>query len=221
MPQSFTPKDIIEPGKEREWASALGGLDWDKTAIVFTKRTFVEFLRYAGTTVDPNWGNVSKLPRYAQFGTLRNEDGSIVDFTAAAAPKETTSDFAPPGTSDFKPSRRVTSPPGGKESISIFSEQAQEEYVPPPPRAPRKLAAMQETPLEEEVTEQVAGLSVQKQQQQQQPPAEEEQPAEPPKKAPEPDTSIWGSSSDQPSSFRPTRRVREGPGGHDSLAGLI
>lgn len=217
MPQNFTPKDIIEPGKEKEWASALGGLDWDKTAIVFTKRTFVEFLRYAGTTVDPNWGNVSKLPRYAQFGTLTNEDGSVVDFAAAAAPKETaSSDFSSQGASDFKPSRRVTSPPGGKESISIFSEQGQEEYVPPPPRAPRKLAAMQETPWDE-VTEQVAELKIQKQQ----PPEEEEQPAPPPQKAPEPDTSIWGSSSDQASSFRPTRRVREGPGGHDSLAGLI
>lgn len=57
---AYTVKEIIDPGKEREWASEIGmqrsidlvacrvanislsgGLDWDRTQIVFTKRTLV------------------------------------------------------------------------------------------------------------------------------------------------------------------------------------
>ena len=56
-------------------------LDWDSTSIVFTKRSLIEFLkqvsltseplhvgltsngRYTGTTVDPNFTNIQKLPR--------------------------------------------------------------------------------------------------------------------------------------------------------------
>ncbi|KZV80727.1 hypothetical protein EXIGLDRAFT_845322 [Exidia glandulosa HHB12029] len=187
--QTYTPKEVVDPAKERDWAYALGCLDWDNTAIVFTKRSFVEFLRYQGTTIDPNWGNVSKLPRYAQFGTIADADGTPATFAPAGEkkdPSRTTATGAESGasTSDYKPSRRVTSPPGGKETNSIFSEQ--EPVVAPPPRAPRKLASMQETPRDE-VEEEVV--------------------------APAP-------QSDQPA-FKPTRRVREAPGGHDSLKDLI
>ena len=95
----FTPTDVVDMSKEKDWASSLGKLmscrtckathngrivsigmmDWDTTRIVFTKRTLIEFLRYAmslihssrcstfairytGTTVDTNFTNISKLP---------------------------------------------------------------------------------------------------------------------------------------------------------------
>ena len=61
---SFTPSNVIDMSKEKEWASSLGQwdepvlkealhksfyqtgmMDWDNTRIVFTKRTLIEFLR--------------------------------------------------------------------------------------------------------------------------------------------------------------------------------
>lgn len=70
---------------ESRWISyisymyATGMMDWDDTSIVFTKRSLIQFLKYAfstlalaslanlfwrytGTTVDTNFQNISKLP---------------------------------------------------------------------------------------------------------------------------------------------------------------
>ncbi|KAJ3519901.1 hypothetical protein NM688_g9235 [Phlebia brevispora] len=85
MSASFTPSDVVDMSKERDWASSLGMMDWDTTRIVFTKRTLIEFLRYTGTTVDTNFQNISKLPRYATFGKISGDVPSAPAATSAAA----------------------------------------------------------------------------------------------------------------------------------------
>lgn len=58
----YTPSEVVDMSKERDWAAALGVcsllgvwhvihsytagmLDWDSTSIVFTKRSLLEFLK--------------------------------------------------------------------------------------------------------------------------------------------------------------------------------
>jgi hypothetical protein len=68
----------------------------------------------------------------------------------------------------------------------------------PPPKTPplRQLAAMQETPRDE---------------------VQDPDELIPPPKSKAGETDVWGNPVEQ-ATFKPTRRVREGPGGHDSLA---
>ena len=110
--------------------------------------------RYTGTTVDPNFTNIQKLPRaskswlplfsnlqlshgragYAQFGKLSGDadvgQGSTATTTASSA---STSQAAP--ATDFKPTRRVREPPGGSHS-NIFQYDGEDDalaYAPPKP----------------------------------------------------------------------------------------
>ncbi|KAF7984066.1 hypothetical protein HWV62_17616 [Athelia sp. TMB] len=98
---TFTPSATFDPTKEKDWQANLGMLDWDTTKIVFTKRSLLEFLKSTGTTVDPNFTNLSKLPRkhindrslrdysradslgFATFGRLSS--GSLADTQDPAA----------------------------------------------------------------------------------------------------------------------------------------
>lgn len=136
----------------------LGMLDWDNTNIVFTKRSLVEFLKYTGTTVDPGFSNIQKLPRYAKFGkltsteeeppeiatspTVSSSGGSRLlaeEFTddalstapplAVTQPDQTSSPGSP---DDFKPTRRIRTLPGGHDSIgNLFGgELPQTQFIP-------------------------------------------------------------------------------------------
>ena len=93
IPRSATgPPNLVCPTVFHALFSPLtskipGMLDWDNTNIVFTKRSLIEFLKYAmlmdhhasfanllwrytGTTVDTNFQNVSKLPRLSSVYLL-------------------------------------------------------------------------------------------------------------------------------------------------------
>ncbi|KAI6006025.1 hypothetical protein EDD15DRAFT_701463 [Pisolithus albus] len=83
--------------REKDWPLNLGMLDWDSTKIVFTKRSLVEFLKYAGVTVDPGFTNIQKLPRYAKFGKLTAEEVGV------AGAEET----SPPAVIETTPNRRL------------------------------------------------------------------------------------------------------------------
>jgi len=105
----FIPSEGFDTSQERDWAATLGVLDWDKTSVVFTKRDLVEFLRHVGVTVDTDWRNISRLPRYASIGRF---DGPL---PAADEKKDTASASLVPESNSppvqaaggFKPSRRV------------------------------------------------------------------------------------------------------------------
>ncbi|KAF9459551.1 hypothetical protein BDZ94DRAFT_1005173 [Collybia nuda] len=128
MSSSFTPSGVVDMTKEKDWPANLGMLDWDSTSIVFTKRSLMEFLKYAGTTVDPNFTNIAKLPRYAKFD-------------APAGPLN-----------DFKPSRRVRMVPGGPHS-NIFDFDTDDDALslaPLRPATPDKTPPAPAVALEEE-----------------------------------------------------------------------
>jgi len=144
--------------------------------IVMTKRQLIDFLKYTGTTVDTNWSNCNKLPRYAAFCKLDGEleSASGEGTKAPAAAQEESGSVG-----GFKPTRRVREAPGGKSNIS-FGDDVEEETP-----APSRKAVFEEA-AESAPTE---GQS--------KPAAGDEVPNLP--------------------GFKPSRRVRETPGGQGSL----
>ncbi|KAG2358697.1 hypothetical protein BDR07DRAFT_1611766 [Suillus spraguei] len=159
MTSKFTPSQVVDMSKEKDWSMNLGMLDWDNTNIVFTKRSLVEFLKYTGTTVDPGFSNIQKLPRYAKFGKLMSTEEEppetatnpttsslesnrllaeeFTDDALSTAPPPPTAtqpvQSSPPGSpGDFKPTRRVRTQPGGHDSIgNLFGgEPPQAQFIP-------------------------------------------------------------------------------------------
>ncbi|KII88782.1 hypothetical protein PLICRDRAFT_699095 [Plicaturopsis crispa FD-325 SS-3] len=189
MSSTFTPSDIMDPAKERDWGANLGMLDWDSTRIVFTKRQLIEFLKYTGTTVDTNFSNISKLPRYAQFGKLS---------TAAAAPAPT-------------PAAATTSPTLSSAGSGVFKSSTNEIFfeadddalatAPPPPTAPVEEPAQTRAP-EASSPDSSGG----------------EKPSRRVRTTPGGPSSLGSLWDAEPEEFKPTRRVRQGPGGKDSIS---
>ncbi|CAL1703714.1 unnamed protein product [Somion occarium] len=188
---TFTPSDAIDMSKEKDWAANLGMLDWDTTRIVFTKRSLIEFLKYTGTTVDTNYSNIQKLPRYAKFGKITGGEevsGAQTASSSSEAPANQTSDNA------FKPSRRVRTAPGG-ETHNIFGSYEDDDVLSTAPS--RGAPAEQVTPPEESKT------------------------SEPERARTTTSRSPWEQSEPEKPVFKPSRRVREMPGGRDSIADLL
>ncbi|KAI0713384.1 hypothetical protein C8Q76DRAFT_460269 [Earliella scabrosa] len=193
---SYTPSDAIDPSKERDWPAQLGMLDWDSTSIVFTKRSLLEFLKYAGVTVDPNFTNIGKLPRYAKFGKLSGDTSVAKDSGSAGSSAASASAPA----ADFKPTRRVREPPGGAHA-NIFQHDVDDDALagaPPKEPAPAEATASPSSPPDAEANE------------------ESQMPQS---KSRGGVAGLWD-EPDKPA-FKPTRRVREIPGGKDSISGLF
>ncbi|KAF9476603.1 hypothetical protein BDN70DRAFT_934923 [Pholiota conissans] len=211
MSSTFTPSNVIDMSKERDWPANLGMLDWDSTGIVFTKRSLIEFLKYTGTTVDTNFSNISKLPRYAKFGRLsENSSNTSAENAESDAP-------IPPG-NDFIPSRRVRTVPGGPHT-NIFASGDEGDALALAP--PRGTVAQDAAPINPSTA---AGEA-------QQVDEEEEsginfpssnKPTRRVRENPGGSSSLsnfW--DSEEPTDFKPTRRVRQGPGGHDSISEIF
>jgi len=179
--QTFTPSgpEVVDMTKEKDWVQNLGMLDWDATQIMFTKRSLLEFLKYVGVSVDPNYTNIAKLPRYVKFGKLsaNESDPQTSDVPSSEINDSNGLPGADAGAEDFRPSRRVRTEPGGQSS-GIFEE----EIIQP--------ALLSAPPLEQDKVQD--------------------------KVVPEGDVQAEGGN---PSSYRPSRRVRTAPGGKDSLSG--
>ncbi|RPD65770.1 hypothetical protein L226DRAFT_529919 [Lentinus tigrinus ALCF2SS1-7] len=200
---TFTPSDAVNHSNERDWPAQLGMLDWDSTNIVFTKRSLLEFLKYVGVTVDPNFTNIQKLPRYAQFGKLSG--GTDIGQSSAAAPTTASSPSVP--ASDFKPTRRVREPPGGSHS-NIFQYGGDDESD-ALAAAPSK--SSQEPPTAVSVPASTEESKTQSEETNYQPKS---------KRTTSGVAGLWD-PADETEVFIPTRRVREMPGGKDSISGLF
>ncbi|KAF8527048.1 hypothetical protein JB92DRAFT_2868614 [Gautieria morchelliformis] len=210
MPSSYTPSQTFKEGSEKEWPSKLGALDWDFTRIVFTKRTLIEFLRYTGTSVDPNLHNIAKLPRYADFGSLEEEGDAAVPGISRASHAETLAS----ANDDFKPSRRVRTVPGGAQTFTLGDGSDEPFEIPS-----KNLEALSVS------NEQIEGLSEAEKSEQ-----TEEVPANPAFKpsrrvrtgpgGPSSMANLWDDHAEA-EPFKPTRRVREGPGGADSISQIF
>jgi len=190
--------------KERDWAANLGMLDWDNTQIVFNKRSLLEFLKYAGVTVDPNLTNIQKLPRYARFGTL--SDGADAE-PQATAQKETAATEQAAGNA-YRPSRRVRTAPGGGHT-DIFGADDGDALVGAPPR-PDQATSPVASP---EMASTDAGSKATPDG-----PVPESRPR-PPRNTSSGVSGLW--AEPDPQAFKPTRRVREMPGGKDSISSLF
>ncbi|KAH7930891.1 hypothetical protein BV22DRAFT_1028054 [Leucogyrophana mollusca] len=152
MSSTFTPSQVVDMTKERDWPVNLGMLDWDTTNIVFTKRSLVEFLKYTGTTVDPSFANIQKLPRYATFGKITTTGGEAPASPTSPALAPSTSSrllggedaddalsTAPPVAGEsqkpaidgFVPTRRVRTVPGGASSVgNLWTDDTQDQFMP-------------------------------------------------------------------------------------------
>ncbi|CDO69040.1 hypothetical protein BN946_scf184834.g47 [Trametes cinnabarina] len=197
-PATFTPSNVIDMSKARDWPANLGLLDWDSTSIVFTKRSLIEFLKYAGVTVDTNFANIQKLPLYAKFGTISGGEGAA---EASAGPESAPGTSEPTVAGDFKPTRRVRDPPGGA-THRIFGDLQEDDVLASAPPKPSVAAA---PPPSAETKENVA------------------EEAEARREAKKPTSSVAGlwDAPKTDDGFKPTRRVREMPGGKDSISGLF
>ncbi|KAK7020409.1 hypothetical protein R3P38DRAFT_2968836 [Favolaschia claudopus] len=206
---SFTPTSPIDMASERDWANNLGMLDWDSTSIVFTKRSLLDFLKTIDVTVDTNFQNISKLPRYAKFGKISDADGlsSTTPSKATPAPataSEPASTSSPNNSnSDFKPSRRVRDPPGGPRT-NIFAD-ADEDAPDALSSAPAQLkAALPDATDPTSATDAPSQAT-----------PEGPKPSRRVREAPGGNSTlgrIWG--NDEVEEFKPTRRVRQVPGGN-------
>ncbi|KAJ6455842.1 hypothetical protein C8R45DRAFT_1035889 [Mycena sanguinolenta] len=202
---TFTPTSPVNMSNERDWANNLGMLDWDSTSIIFTKRSLMEFLKYTGTTVDTNFNNIQKLPRYVKFGKISDADSGSP--AANPAPGASAGPVSASASSDFKPSRRVRDPPGGPRTNIFADEEIEDALSTAPPQKEEAAAAspavdVPEAPTATDKSEGNAttGTGI--------------KPSRRVREAPGGNSSlgsIWG--NDQPEEFKPTRRVRQAPGG--------
>ncbi|KAK0459499.1 uncharacterized protein EV420DRAFT_1536213 [Desarmillaria tabescens] len=214
MSTSFSRSNTIDMTKEKDWPANLGMLDWDDTNIIFTKRSLIEFLKYTGTTVDTNFTNVQKLPRYATFGTFSPPLHGLDAAEAAAAPSASP---AIEQIDTFKPTRRVRTVPGGPHTDIFGGDfQEQDDALASAPQKESHQVSAPEQPVSSA-------------------PAKEEEPeygipftstVKPSRRVrTEPGGksslgSFWGDDP-APEEFKPTRRVRQGPGGQDNINDLF
>ncbi|TFL06862.1 hypothetical protein BDV98DRAFT_556823 [Pterulicium gracile] len=196
MSNKFISSPAVDVSKEREWSSQLGMLDWDTTSIVFTKRSLIEFLRYTGTTVDTNFANVQKLPRYAKFGKI-----SVSDEPEPEAPPKV---VASPSQKEQAPQRRHT------ELFSVQDEGALASAPPPPEES--FVTVPPTTSPRVEMSEEESGIDFRS----------EHKPSRRVREQPGGASSvgsIFGSTEVE--EFKPTRKVTQRPGGHDSISNFF
>ncbi|KAJ7632362.1 hypothetical protein FB45DRAFT_912243 [Roridomyces roridus] len=203
---SFTPTTPVNMSNEKDWPANLGMLDWDSTNIVFTKRSLMEFLKYTGTTVDTNFANIQKLPKYAKFGKISDGEGELPVAGTVASTSVT-----PSPSTDFKPTRRVRELPGGPRTNIFADEDVPDALSMAPPKVdtPTPAPTPEKAPApvvaeNEDNAQSTTGIK----------------PSRRVREAPGGNSSLnsfWG--SDEPEEFKPTRRVRQAPGG--GVSGLF
>ncbi|WVQ69844.1 uncharacterized protein L199_008065 [Kwoniella botswanensis] len=204
---TFTPIHPFEMDAPKTWGGTIGMMNWDNDKIVFSKRSLLEFLKSAGVTVNQNFSEIQKLPKYATFGRFSKAatDAAVADLVEAEIGDPTTEASSLPSnrTTVPRPSRKVRDPPGGKQSIQLFGEEYEEEDALSlaPPRDGGDGVDVEVERLEklrvhaEPVRDGGAHIE------------EEENRTE--------------RVSNPAHGFRPTRKVREGPGGASSMGAAL
>ncbi|RXK41916.1 hypothetical protein M231_00637 [Tremella mesenterica] len=199
----------------RSWGATIGMMNWDNDKIVFSKRSLLEFLKSCQLTVNTNFGEISKLPsailsirqgevvdmvEYATFGKFDQAatDAAVADLVEAEI-ADPTHDSPIPGNKATvpRPSRKVVDPPGGKQSIRIYGEEYEETDALSlaPPREGNgvdvEIERLERVKLHVE-PEIDGGAKI------------EDEPRDKP-------------ISNPPPGFKPSRKVREAPGGKSSM----
>ncbi|WVQ98949.1 hypothetical protein IAU59_006081 [Kwoniella sp. CBS 9459] len=212
QPSTFEPIHPFEMDQPKTWGGTIGMMNWDNDKIVFSKRSLLEFLKSAGITVNQNFTEIQKLPKYATFGRFSQAatDAAVADLVDAEIGDPTTdSTVKSSQTTVPRPSRKVIDPPGGKQSIRLFGEEYEEEDALSlaPPRDGGDGVDVEVERLErmrvhaEPVVDGGARIEDDQQQQQQQ--------------------GFGGRLSNPPPGYRPSRKVREGPGGASQMGAAL
>ncbi|KAK4687757.1 hypothetical protein P7C73_g2365, partial [Tremellales sp. Uapishka_1] len=190
----------------KSWGSTIGMLKWDEDKIVFSKRSLLEFLKqvHSGLSIDCQhqlWRDSET--EYATFGKFSQAatDAAVADLVDAEIADPTTDSPLPSSRSTVpRPSRKVREAPGGQQNLRIFGEEYEETDALSlaPPRdggdgVDVELEHMEKIRLHVEPEKEGAAH------------IEEEK-----EKAPE-------RVSNPAANFRPSRKVREGPGGASSM----
>ncbi|PPQ89080.1 hypothetical protein CVT25_006452 [Psilocybe cyanescens] len=188
--------------KERDWPASLENSV--KAALP----------RYTGTTVDVNFNNIAKLPRYATFGKL-SEASKEATSTGQANTVEggLKSNISGASSGDaFIPSRRVRSVPGGPHTDIFDHGDEGDALSQAPPRVPdaQPISVSKTAPQAvQEAADEHVGLDF----------TSDIKPSRRVRENPGGNSSLsnfW--DVEETAEFKPTRRVREGPGGRDSIS---
>ncbi|RSH81715.1 uncharacterized protein EHS24_007904 [Apiotrichum porosum] len=204
---TFTPIHPFEMDAPKTWGGTIGQLNWDTDKIVFSKRSLLEFLKSCQLTVNTNYTEIQKL--YATFGRLSQAatDAAVADLVEAEIADPSHDDEPKSGSTGARPSRKVVDPPGGKQNIRLFGEEYEETdalSLAPPPNGGSgvdvDIERMEHLKVHVE-PEVDGGATV--------------------TDIKDAAASAADNSADRvsnpPSNFRPSRKVREGPGGATSL----
>ncbi|WVR05360.1 hypothetical protein IAU60_002374 [Kwoniella sp. DSM 27419] len=213
---TFTPIHPFEMDQPKTWGGTIGMMHWDNDKIVFSKRSLLEFLKSANVTVNQNFSEIQKLPKYATFGRFSQAatDAAVADLVEAEIGDPTTeaSTTRESQTTVPRPSRKVIDPPGGKQSIRLFGEEYEEEDALSlaPPRDGGNGVDVEVERMErlrvhaEPVIDGGARI-------------EEEQDQDQGGSA----ANAAGRVSNPPPGYRPSRKVREGPGGVSQMGAAL
>ncbi|KAG2020651.1 hypothetical protein CC2G_005962 [Coprinopsis cinerea AmutBmut pab1-1] len=174
--------------------------------------------RYTGVTVDTNFNNISKLPRYAKFGKISEGSASSEQEAVSQQSSVTANEHAASSTPAYKPSRRVRTAPGG-DHTDIFALEEDDALAQAPPREESQSQAavppaVQPAQPQEKPEEDTSGI----------PFSSSIKPSRRVREQPggkDSISSLWGNDDDQPQEFKPTRRVRDAPGGRDNISALF
>ncbi|WWD16153.1 hypothetical protein CI109_100578 [Kwoniella shandongensis] len=205
-PSTFTPIHPFDMDQPKSWGSTIGMMHWDNDKIVFSKRSLLEFLKSADITVNQNFSEIQKLPKYATFGRLSQAatDAAVADLVEAEIADPTTESSVPSSKSTVpRPSRKVREAPGGKDNIHLFGEEYEEEdalsLAPPRDGGPG---------VDVEV-ERLERLKVHVERDAEGSAKIEEEPERPIK------------VNNPPAGFKPSRKVRDVPGGASSIGAAL
>ncbi|KIO23364.1 hypothetical protein M407DRAFT_244793 [Tulasnella calospora MUT 4182] len=190
MPATFTESDAVDMSKEKDWAFQIACMDWDKTQIVFTKRELLDFLSSVGVTVDSNLVKIQKLPRYAKFGKFSGETAPVASTKEApgiSGVEEPAPQASPTSASGGFKPTRRVRDAPGGKTSVFFGDDEEE----PPVRKPAE-------PEEPETA------------------SPKQQQSEPRRRGGPSLGGVFGDDKPE-NSFKPTRRVRDNPGGEDHM----
>ncbi|KAJ9111332.1 hypothetical protein QFC20_002623 [Naganishia adeliensis] len=192
------PFNLEEP---KTWASTAGTMDWDTTHICFTKRSLLDFLKQAGVSVGTNYTEIAKLPKYATFGKFSQAatNEAVKDLVDA--------EIADPTTTAPHTTRKVTQPPNGPSNITISGgELVEEDALSMAP--PKGSSGASGAEGKEEAGDGGEGVTYTHTE-----------------RAEVRSVSVDLDNDERPAGsvpgFRPTRKVREAPGGKSNMGNLL
>ncbi|BEJ12425.1 hypothetical protein CspHIS471_0208850 [Cutaneotrichosporon sp. HIS471] len=213
---TFTPVHPFKMDEPKTWAQTIGQLNWDTDKIVFSKRSLLEFLKSCQLTVNTNLTEIQKLVEYATFGRMSQAatDEAVKDLIEAEI-----NDFddskASSSEAATRPSGKVVDTPGGKQSFKINPEA----YV--ETDAVSLAPAQDGGPGVDVDVNRMEHLKVHVEPEADGGATIEDIPDDRKIEATPSDQTNPERQSNPPPNFRPSRKVREGPGGKSQMGAAM